>query len=339
MNKVRILIATLLIMCASVVSAQPMNYNAMRNNARFLTDRMAYNLGITSGAIIDDIYRINFDYICGINEYLDDVALGYYTSEYKELCIERDRALQYLLGEAIWNRLMGYDYFYRPVIFENHRWRFGIYSHDMRMSFFYRSEPNYFHDYRGGHFFGGMDRKGIQPRSERNRNFNSRTMGINDRSAMSERRDDTHGTRYNYDRRDNNVNMRNDNDRRDYNYNRNEDNMRREDGVVGRSENNTYSRNDNNSNYNRDVNNRDRTDRNTIYQRNRSMNDVNNHGSRSYSRSQSNMRSSTRSSSNFNSSTRGGGSRSFSGGSGSRSYNGGSSSRGNSGGSRTRGGR
>ncbi len=83
-----------MLMIASTLNAQPMNYDAMRNNARFLTDRMAYTLGITSAAIIDDIYRINFDYICGVNDYLDDIAYGRHVDYYDEICYERDRALQ-----------------------------------------------------------------------------------------------------------------------------------------------------------------------------------------------------------------------------------------------------
>lgn len=156
MKKVRIFIATICMICAMTANAQPMNYNAMRNNARFLTDRIAYTLGITSAAIIDDIYRINFDYICGVNDYLDDVALGYYSNEYNQLCYERDMALQYLLGTRLWNRFITYDYFYRPIRFENRRWSFGIYAHDTRMNYFYRSVPVYFDSYRGGHFFSPM---------------------------------------------------------------------------------------------------------------------------------------------------------------------------------------
>lgn len=135
--------------------AQPMSYDAMRNNARFLTDRMAYTLGISSLAIIDDLYRINFDYIYGINDYLDDIALGYRYDDYLAICAERDYALQMLLGNAIWSRLMGYDYFYRPVFFHNHRWHFGIYDYFDRGHWYY-SAPRYYHEYRGGHFFGRM---------------------------------------------------------------------------------------------------------------------------------------------------------------------------------------
>lgn len=146
----------LMIMFATATaSAQPMSYYAMRNNARFLTDRMAYTLGL-SAALIDDLYLINYDYICGVNDYLDDVAMGYRYDDYMEVLYARDYALRRLLSERQWALLMTYDYFYRPISFVNHRWSFGIYAHDRRPNHFYYGVPRRFNDYHGGHFFGGM---------------------------------------------------------------------------------------------------------------------------------------------------------------------------------------
>ena len=156
MKTLRITLAALMILMTSVVaSAQPMSVYAMRNNARFLTDRMAYTLGLPA-AILDDLYYINYDYICGVNDYLDDVALGYRYDDYMEVLYARDYALRRLLTEAQWARLITYDYFYRPISFLNHRWSFGIYVHDHRMDHFYFGVPRLFNDYRGGRMFGGM---------------------------------------------------------------------------------------------------------------------------------------------------------------------------------------
>lgn len=157
MKAIKTLLVGMMMMVSTAMIAQPMNYNAIRNNARFLTDRMAYTLGITNPILIDDIYRINFDYIYGVNEYLDDVALGYRYDDYMMICEERDYALRMLLGDVLWSRIIGYDYFYRPIMFENRRWRFGIYLHDWDRAHFYFSAPRYYDGgYRGGHFFGGM---------------------------------------------------------------------------------------------------------------------------------------------------------------------------------------
>lgn len=145
-----------MIMLTSVAAtAQPMNPYAIRSNARFLTDRMAYTLGL-SAAILDDLYCINYDYIYGVNDYLDDVALGYRYDDYMAVVYARDYALRRLLTERQWALLMTYDYFYRPISFINHRWSFGIYLHDRHFDHFYYNAPRRFNDYRGGHFFGGM---------------------------------------------------------------------------------------------------------------------------------------------------------------------------------------
>lgn len=157
MKSFRTFIATMLLMAVqTAATAQPMTYVSMCDNARFLTDRMAYTLGVTSMALIDDLYRINFDYICGVSDYLDDVALGYRYDDYMAVCYERDRALQRLLGYRLWTRILGIDYFYRPISFVNRCWSFGIYAHDRYHNHYYCSVPTYYHSYRGGHFFHGM---------------------------------------------------------------------------------------------------------------------------------------------------------------------------------------
>lgn len=136
-------------------SAQPMSYYTMRDNARFLTDRMIHVLNL-SAALIDEIYCINYDYICGVNDYLDDVALGYRYDDYVTVLHYRDAALRRLLTEAEWRLLMTYDDFYRPISFVDHRWRFAVYAHDRWGGRYFYAEPRYYADYRGGRHFGGM---------------------------------------------------------------------------------------------------------------------------------------------------------------------------------------
>lgn len=178
MKALRTILAAIVIMTAALTAnAQSMSVAAMRSNARFLTDRMAYTLGIRDPFLIDEIYRINYDYIWGVNSYLDDVAMGYYYDDYMAVCDARDVALRTLLGNAIWNRFVGYSYFYRPIVFANRCWRFSIYDYDRRgRGYFYCAVPRpYNRGYEGGHFFRGMaprDRHGnmVPPRGSRGDN-------------------------------------------------------------------------------------------------------------------------------------------------------------------------
>ena len=149
--------AVILFIGAMTVNAQSMSIAAMRSNARFLTDRMAYTLGIRDPYLIDEIYRINYDYIWGVNEYLDDVALGYYYTDYMTVVEARDVALQNLLGYTLWNRLINYTYFHRPIVFANRGWHFSIYDYDRYgVNRFYYHAPRPLVTYVGGHFFRPM---------------------------------------------------------------------------------------------------------------------------------------------------------------------------------------
>ena len=140
MKRIRTLITTVAIFFVTLAAnAQPMSYDAMRMNARFLTDRMAYKLGL-GAEILDDLYYINYDYICGVNDYLDDVALGLRYDDYYAVLAARDLALQALLTPLQWSRLMAIDYFYRPISFYGNRWRFGIYAYD-HYNYWYFGNP------------------------------------------------------------------------------------------------------------------------------------------------------------------------------------------------------
>ena len=163
MKTLRNLLTAVVILCGTLtMNAQSMSIAAVRSNARFLTDRMAYTLGIRDPFLIDEIYRINYDYIYGVNHYLDDIALGYYYDDYMLVCDARDIALRNLLGITVWNRLVGYSYFHRPIIFSNRRWHFGVYDHDrFGATYFHYAAPRPFgNGYAGGHFFGGMAPRG-----------------------------------------------------------------------------------------------------------------------------------------------------------------------------------
>lgn len=160
-----ILTAVILLIGTMTMNAQRMSYEAMSSNARFLTDRMAYTLGIRDPFIIDDIYRINYDYIYGVNNYLDEVALGYYYEDYNSILLARDYALRNLLGDLLWNRLIGYSYFHRPIVFANRGWHFSIYDYDHHgpHHFFYSAPRPFGSRYAGGHFFHGMAPRGGHP--------------------------------------------------------------------------------------------------------------------------------------------------------------------------------
>ena len=166
MKALRTLLTTIVLLAGVMtMNAQRMSIVAMQSNARFLTDRMAYTLGIHDPYLIDEIYRINYDYIWGVNDYLDDVALGYYYDDYMAVCAARDAALRNLLGYTVWNRILGYNYFYRPIVFANRGWHFSIYDYDRfgPRHYFYAAPRPIARGYAGGHFFRGMPPRAGRP--------------------------------------------------------------------------------------------------------------------------------------------------------------------------------
>ena len=53
-----------------------MSISKMRQNARFLTDKMTYELKL-SMMQYDDVYEVNYDFINNIRYIMDDVVRGY----------------------------------------------------------------------------------------------------------------------------------------------------------------------------------------------------------------------------------------------------------------------
>lgn len=53
-------------MIVMTISANAMNYNAAKNEALFLSDKMAYELNLTD-AQYDAVYEINLDYLMSVN--------------------------------------------------------------------------------------------------------------------------------------------------------------------------------------------------------------------------------------------------------------------------------
>lgn len=219
------------------MNAARMTYYEMRDHARFLTDRMVYVLNLRP-ALVDELYLINYDYICGVNDYLDDIALGYRYDDYNTILLSRDYALRLLLGDVAWRLLTGYDYFYRPIAFVEHRWHFTVYVHDRWGGRLFFDRPVHYLDYRGGHYYGGMAVGcGVCCRTEY---YDTRSGYVNRRSMDSYER---HYANSNRNRGASNSDNRN--------YSRN-DNMNNRGGGNHNDNRNSFSnsRNDNRSDFN-----------------------------------------------------------------------------------------
>ena len=132
---------TLIAMLTIAAQASAMSYEQARNEALFLTDKMAYELNLTD-AQYEACYEINLDYLMGVTSRAD--VFGPYWER-------RNLDLSYVLYSWQWEALRAAAYFYRPLYWEAGFWHFGIYARYPHRDYFYFGRPHFYASYRGGH--------------------------------------------------------------------------------------------------------------------------------------------------------------------------------------------
>ncbi len=133
-------IFTLAILMVMTITANAMSYTAAKNEALFLSDKMAYELNLTA-AQYEAVYEINLDYMMSVNDRSD--VLGPWWDR-------RNADLMYVLTAYQYNKYVGLPYFYHPLSWNNGGWTFNIYSHYTNRSHFYMARPTVYVTYRGG---------------------------------------------------------------------------------------------------------------------------------------------------------------------------------------------
>lgn len=142
----------LCMMMAIAVTAAAMSRSKICNHARFLTDRMAYELDLTPMQY-DDCYEVNYDFIYYVAPLMDDVVFGYHDAieRYYTYLDYRNDDMRYILTSRQYVRFMASDYFYSPIYSTGREWAFRIYTTYSNRSFFYFDAPSIFKTYTGGH--------------------------------------------------------------------------------------------------------------------------------------------------------------------------------------------
>ncbi len=127
-----------------------MSYEQARNEALFLTDKMAYELNLTA-AQYEAVYEINLDYLMGVTSY-DDVYGTYWE--------RRNLDLSYVLLDWQWSTFVAASYFYRPLYWRDGYWHFGIYARYPHRDYFFFGRPVFYASYRGGHAWHAVGGRG-----------------------------------------------------------------------------------------------------------------------------------------------------------------------------------
>lgn len=124
-----------------VVAASAMSYSQAREQALFLTDKMAYELNLTDDQY-EAAYEINLDYLLSVNS--DDELYGDYWRW-------RNIDFSYVLLDWQYRMFCEAAYFYRPLYFSAGVWHFAIYARYPHRDYFYFNRPTVYVSYRGGH--------------------------------------------------------------------------------------------------------------------------------------------------------------------------------------------
>lgn len=313
----KFIIALVAMFTMTFTTASAMSYEQARQQALFLTDKMAYELNLTDDQY-EAAYEVNLDYLMGINTY-DDLYGVYWR--------QRNLDLSYILLDWQYRAFCDATYFYRPLYWDGGYWHFGIYARYPRRDYFFFGRPHFYVSYRGDHcwrvnggrswYHGrsyGRPFAGGQPRMGMRDGFNRGDYGRGQSFGNMQRQSSTRTT-VTRDRNFGNGSFHNSRVESNRNYNGG--------GTFGGG---TFgSRNNSRSNMSRDFTPRSTTPNSSSFGGNRSFGGSN----RSFN-NRSNNRNNSRS---FNS---GSSNRSFGGGGTSRSFGGGGSH--NNGGSKSGGG-
>lgn len=131
------------LMAVTFISTQAMPYEQARDEALFLSDKMAYELNL-SMAQYDAVFEINFDYFYRVDR-RSDIHGKYWR--------RRNTDMRYVLSAYQFSRYQNLPYFYRPIEWYDMGLTFRIYNryYDRRRLYF--EFPSIYITYRGGHSY------------------------------------------------------------------------------------------------------------------------------------------------------------------------------------------
>lgn len=155
----RLLWIGILLLLGNVACRAAMSNGQMRTEVRFLTDKMAYELNLST-AQYNDVYEINYDFLFGVNSVMDAVVRGeaWALDRYYDRLDLRNDDLRWVLDSRQYTRFLRTLYFYRPLYVSDGRWQFRVYITYSNHSHFYFPLPAVCRAYRGAHARPAPDR-------------------------------------------------------------------------------------------------------------------------------------------------------------------------------------
>lgn len=150
MKRIFFILITLVV--STVYCSAAMSNSRLRKESRFLTDKMAYELNLSTGQY-NDVYEINYDFIDQVRDIMDEVLDGYEwaLNDYYRYLDYRNDDLRWVLTAAQYHKFMDREYFFRPLFITNNTWTFRVHLVYVNHNHFYFPKPYHYKSYCGGH--------------------------------------------------------------------------------------------------------------------------------------------------------------------------------------------
>jgi hypothetical protein len=164
-----------LLMVLTFPAMAAMSTSKMRQHSRFLTDRMAYELNLSSSQY-DDVYEVNYDFLSRTRYLIDDVTAGYTSAldEYYDYLDVRNDDLRWILTSSQYRRFLEKEYFYRPIYTTTSgTWGFRIYRIYTDITHFYFGKPSHYSSYKGAHYRSNFNNVSYYKQQHRERYQNN----------------------------------------------------------------------------------------------------------------------------------------------------------------------
>lgn len=150
--KKKYVILCMIVCLIGVLPVSASGLGDIRLNARFLTDRMAFELSLNQSQY-DDLFEINFDFLNSVDPYLTGMARSEAAAltAYYRFLDERNDDLRWILSEMAYARFLALEHFFRPVYAVNNVCYLRVYKVYPDHAHFYFGRPVHYYSYCGGH--------------------------------------------------------------------------------------------------------------------------------------------------------------------------------------------
>ena len=145
------MLLSLVLALMAPMAASAMSYEEAREQALFLTDKMAYELNLNDEQY-EYCYEINLDYLMGVQT-ADDVYGVYLT--------HRNADLRHILFDWQYSLFCAADYFFHPLIWHRGVWSLPIYRYYTYGHFFYHRPQHTGENQQWGDFEGAKVQKSL----------------------------------------------------------------------------------------------------------------------------------------------------------------------------------